>query len=139
MRKHTKRFKIKHFKRLIVTIVRNQSNNLNFGQQKLKRIQISNDDSNQSYHSPRTRRNENVCIPSPLKSTTATTSCVNRYKTKTKCKFTNFKLLGTPNDTTNIEDRKKLQNKGSKGLATTTQLYIAKIRFSQLAKNRTTR
>ena len=46
-----------------------------------------------------------------------------------------------PNDTTNIEDRNKLQNKGSKGMATTTQLYTAKIRFSQLAKkkNRTTR
>ena len=39
-----------------------------------------------------------------------------------------------PNDTTNIEDSNKLQNKGSKGLATTTQLYTAKIRFSQLAK-----
>ena len=38
------------------------------------------------------------------------------------------------NDTTNIEDRSKLQSKGSKGLATTTQLYTAKIRFSQLAK-----
>ena len=45
-----------------------------------------------------------------------------------------------PNDTTNIEDRNKLQNKGSKGLATTTQLYTAKIRFSQLAKkNKTTK
>ena len=41
-----------------------------------------------------------------------------------------------PNDTTNIEDRNKLQNKGSKGLATTTQLYTAKIRFSQLAKKK---
>ena len=40
---------------------------------------------------------------------------------------------------TNIEDRNKLQNKGSKGLATTTQLYTAKIRFSQLEKNRATR
>ena len=40
---------------------------------------------------------------------------------------------------TNIEDCNKLQNKGSKGLATTTQLYTAEIRFSQLAKNRTTR
>ena len=40
---------------------------------------------------------------------------------------------------TNIEDRNRFQNKGSKGLATTTQLYTAKIRFSQLAKNRTTR
>ena len=43
---------------------------------------------------------------------------------------------------TNIEDHNKLHNKGSKGLATTTQLYTAKIRFSQLAKkkkNRTTR
>ena len=39
-----------------------------------------------------------------------------------------------PNDTTNIKDRNKLQNKGSKGLSTTTQLYTAKIRFSQLAK-----
>ena len=39
-----------------------------------------------------------------------------------------------PNDTTYIEDRNKLQNKGSKGLATTTQLYTAKIRFSQLTK-----
>ena len=44
-----------------------------------------------------------------------------------------------PNDTTNTKDRNKLQNKGSKGLATTTQLYTAKIRFSQLAKNQTTR
>ena len=40
---------------------------------------------------------------------------------------------------TNIKDRNKLQNKGSKGLATTTQLYTAKMRFSKLAKNRTTR
>ena len=37
-----------------------------------------------------------------------------------------FNLLGRLNDTTNIEDRNKLQNKGSKGLATTTQLYTAK-------------
>ena len=45
-----------------------------------------------------------------------------------------------PNDTTNIEERNKLQNKGSKGLVTTTQLYTAKIRFSQLEnKNWTTR
>ena len=45
-----------------------------------------------------------------------------------------------PNVTTNIKDSNKLQNKGSKGLATTTQLYTAKIRFSQLAKKkRTTR
>ena len=35
--------------------------------------------------------------------------------------------------------KNKLLNKGSKGLATTTQLYTAKVRFSQLAKNRTTR
>ena len=40
---------------------------------------------------------------------------------------------------TNIGDRNKLQNKGSIGLATTTQLYTAKMRFSKLAKNRTTR
>ena len=33
MIKHTKRFKIQHVKRLIITIVRNRSNNLNFGQQ----------------------------------------------------------------------------------------------------------
>ena len=39
-------------------------------------------------------------------------------------------------DTTNIEDRNQLQNKGSKGLATTTQLYTAKMRFSQLAKKK---
>ena len=37
-----------------------------------------------------------------------------------------FRLLGTLNDMTNIEDCNKLQNKGSKGLATTTQLYTAK-------------
>ena len=44
------------------------------------------------------------------------------------------------NDTTNIKDRNKLQNKGSKGLTTTTQLYIAKMRFSHQAKKiRTTR
>ena len=39
------------------------------------------------------------------------------------------------NDTTSVKDRNKLQNKGSKGLATTTQLYIVKMIFSQLAKN----
>ena len=38
------------------------------------------------------------------------------------------------NDTTNVKDRNKLQNKGSKGLATTTQLYTVKMIFSQLAK-----
>ena len=70
---------------------------------------------------------------------TTTTSRVDRYRMKTKCNFIIFKLLGTPNDMTNIEDRNKLQNKGSKGLATTTQLYTAKIRFSQLAKKQTTR
>ena len=67
--------------------------------------------------------------PQPfLKKKTAitTTSRVDRYKTKTKGKFIIFELLGTPNDTTNIEDRDKLWNKGSKGLATTTQLYTAK-------------
>ena len=65
--------------------------------------------------------------PALLKKTaTTTTSRVDRYKTKTKGKFINFKLLGTSNDTTNIEDRDKLWNKGSKGLATTTQLYTAK-------------
>ena len=30
------------------------------------------------------------------------------------------------NDTANIEDRDRIQNKGSKGLATTTHLYTAK-------------
>ena len=48
-----------------------------------------------------------------------------------------------PYDTTNIEDniedRNKLQNKGSKGLATTTQLFTAKIIFSQKKQSRTTR
>ena len=41
-----------------------------------------------------------------------------------------------PYDTTNIEDHNKLQNKGSKGLATTTQLYTAKIIFSQQKKKK---
>ena len=135
MIKHTKSFKYSIFKRLIVTIVRNRSNNLNFGQQKLKRIQQRYDDSNQSYQSPRTRRNENLCIPSPCEIATTTTSCVDRYKTKTKQEIHQFFLtLGILNDTTNIKDRNKLQNKGSKGLATTTQLYTAKMIFSQLAK-----
>ena len=47
-----------------------------------------------------------------------------------------FKTLGMPYDTTNIEDRNKLQNMGSKGLATTTQLYTAKTRFSQQKKKK---
>ena len=64
--------------------------------------------------------------PDPVKQQLHQTSCVDSYRTKTKRKFTNFKLLGTPIDTTSIEDRNKLQNKGSKGLATTTQLYTAK-------------
>ena len=67
-----------------------------------------------------------LCIPRHCETATTTTSCVDRYRTKTKCKFTNFKLLGTPNDATSTENRNKLQNKGSKGLATTTQLYTAK-------------
>ena len=57
---------------------------------------------------------------------TTTTSHVDRYRTKTKCNFIIFKLLGTPNDATSTENRNKLRNKGSKGLATTTQLYTAK-------------
>ena len=99
---------------------------MKFGQQKLKSIQPRNDDGNRSYRLPRTRHGERLCIPRHCETATTTTSCVDRYKTKTKCKFTNFKLLGTPNDTTSIEDRNKFQNKGSKGLATTTQLYTAK-------------
>ena len=65
--------------------------------------------------------------PQPLKKKTATTttSHVDRYRTKAKCNFIIFKLSGTPNDTTSIENRNKLWNKGSKGLATTTQLYTA--------------
>ena len=99
-------------KRLIVTIVRNRSNNLKFGQQKLKSIQPRYDDGNRSYRSPRMRRNENLCIPRPCETATTTTSCVDRYKTKTKRKFTHFKLLGTLNDTTNIEDRNKTSEQG---------------------------
>ena len=57
---------------------------------------------------------------------TTPTSRVDRYRTKTKCNFIIFKLSGTPNDTTSIEDRDKLWNKGSKGLSTTTQLYTTK-------------
>ena len=73
------------------------------------------------------RRNENLCIPSPLKITPTTTSCVDRYKTKTKQEIHQFFLtLGILNDTTNIEDCDRIQNKGSKGLATTTHLYTAK-------------
>ena len=113
-------------KRLTVTIVKNRSNNLKFGQQKLQGIQPRYDDNNRSHQSPRTRHNESLCIPGPCETATTTTSCVDRYRSKTKRKFTNFKPLGTPNDTTSIEDRNKLQNKGSKGLATTTQLYTAK-------------
>ena len=114
-------------KRLIITIVKNRSNNLKFGQQKLKSIHSRYDDSNRSYQSPGMRHNRNLCIPRPCKTATTTTSCVDRYRTKTKGKFINFfRLLGTLNDMTNIEDRNKLQNKGSKGLATTTQLYTAK-------------
>ena len=109
-----------------MTIVKNRSNNLKFGQQKLKSIQPGYDDSNRSYRSPQTRHSESLCIPRPCETATSTTSCVDRYRTKTKCRFTNCKLLGTQNDTTSIEDRNKLQNKGSKGLATTTQLYTAK-------------
>ena len=121
------RFKYSISKRLIVTIVRNRSNNLKFGQQKLKSIQPRYDDGNQSYRSPRMRRNENLCIPRPCETATTTNSCVDHYRTKTKRKFTNFfRLLGTLNDTTNIEDCNILQNKGSRGLATTTQLHTAK-------------
>ena len=74
--------------------------------------------------------------PQPCEIATTTTSCVDRYKTKTKQEIHQFffQTLGILNDMTNIEDRNKLQNKGSKGLATTTQLYTAKMRFSQLAK-----
>ena len=89
-------------------------------------MQPGYNNSNRSYRSPRTRHNESLCIPRPCETATATTSFVDRYRTKTKRKFTNFKPLGTPNDTTSIKDRNKLQNKGSKGLATTTQLYTAK-------------
>ena len=77
-------------KRLIITIVKNRSNNLNFGQQKLKRIQPRYDDGNQSYQSPQTRRNEYLCIPSPLKIATTTTSCIDRYKTKSKQEIHHF-------------------------------------------------
>ena len=84
------------------------------------------------------RRNEDLCIPSPCEIATTTTSCVDCYKTKTKQEIhQNFLTLGILNDMTNIEDRNKLQNKGSKGLATTTQLYTAKMGFSQLAKKKT--
>ena len=113
-------------KQLIVTFIKNRSNNLKFGQQKLKSIQPRYDDGNRSYRSPWTRRNENLCIPRPCKTATTTTSCIDHYRTKTKWKFTNFRLLGTLNDTTNIEDHNKLRNKGSKGLTNTTQLYTAK-------------
>ena len=76
--------------------------------------------------------------PSPCEIAIRTTSCVDHYKTKTKQEIhQKFLTLGILNDTTNIEDRNKLQNKGSKGMATTTQLYIAKMRFSQLAKKKT--
>ena len=78
------RFKYSISKRLIVTIVRNRSNNLKFGQQKLKSIQPRYDDGNRSYRSPRMRRNENC------ETTTTTTSCVDHYRTKTKRKFINF-------------------------------------------------
>ena len=59
------------------------------------------------------------------KTVTTTTSRVDRYRTKTKCNFIIFKLSGTPNDKTSIGNHNKLWNKGSKGLATTTQLYTA--------------
>ena len=65
-------------------------------------------------------------FPDPVKIATTTTSCVDCYRTKTKRKITNFKPLGTPKDTASIKDRNKLQNKGSKGLATTAQLYTTK-------------
>ena len=57
---------------------------------------------------------------------TTTTSRIDRYRTKTKCNFIICKLLGTPNDVTSTENCNKIWNKGSKGLATTTQLYTAK-------------
>ena len=107
-------------------MVKDRSNNLNFGQQRLKSIQPRYDDSNRSYRSPQTRHSESLCIPRHRETATTTTSRVDHYRTKTKCKFTIFKLLGTPNDATSTENHNKLQNKGSKGLATTTQLYTAK-------------
>ena len=118
----------------MVTIVNeDRSNNLKFGQQKLKSIQPRYNDSNRSYRSPRMRHSKSLCIPRHCETATTTTSHIDRYRTKTKCKLTNFKLLGTPNDATSTENRNKFQNKGSKGLATTTQLII---RYSQLAKTR---
>ena len=69
---------------------------------------------------------ESLCILRPCKIVNTTTSCVDCYRTKTKRKITNFKPLGTPKDTTSIKDRNELQKKGSKGLATTAQLYTGK-------------
>ena len=72
--------------------------------------------------------------PSPCVIATTTTSCVDHYKTKQEIHQFLFSTLGILNDTTNIEDRNKLQNKGSKGLATTTQLYTAKIEIFKTSK-----
>ena len=78
--------------------------------------------------------------PSPCEIATTTTSCVDRYKTKTKQEISpKFLTLGTLNDTTNARDHNKLQNKGFKGPATTTHLYTAKMKFTKLARNQTTR
>ena len=100
-------------KRLIITIVKNRSNNLKFGQQ-IKKHTTRYDDSNGSYRSPRMRHSESLCIPRHCETATTTTSRIDHYRTKTKCKFINFKLLGTPYDTTSTENRNKFQNKGSR-------------------------
>ena len=54
--------------------------------------------------------------PSPCVIATTTTSCVDRYKTKTKQEIPQifFLTLGSLNDMTNTRDGNKLQKKGSK-------------------------
>ena len=76
---------------------------------------IRYDDNNQPYQSPPTRLIENECTPSPCVIATTTTSCIDRYKTKTKQEIPQiFLTLGSLNDMTNTRDRNKLQKKGSK-------------------------
>ena len=101
---------------------------------------IRYDDNNQPHQLSQTRHIENLCTSSPCVIATTTTSCIDHHKTSIKEEISrNFLTIGSLNDMTNTRDRNKLQNNGSKGLATTTHLYTAEMKFSKLARNQTTR
>ena len=101
---------------------------------------IRYDDNNQPYQSPRTRRVENLCTSSLCVIATTTTSCVDRYKTKTKQEIPqNFFNSRITERYDQHQRSSQTSEKGIQELATTTHLYTAEIKFSKLARNQTTR